>query len=62
MLEERYGVQPFAAVIDEDARALDDIPRGGVPARWCVVVGAEDTGVGPGVREVCGEARRVRIW
>ena len=33
MLRERHGVEPFAAVIDNDARNLDDIPRGGVQKR-----------------------------
>lgn len=54
-------MQSYGAVIDRDARLLDDIPKGGVEQRWCVVVGSENDGIGPGVREVCRDTL-VRIW
>lgn len=47
----------YAAVIDQDALKLISLPMS--PHRWCAVVGNEDKGISPAVREAC--TYRVRI-
>ena len=59
-LEAEAGCVSYAAVIDADAQRLGAGGFARPPPRWCVVFGNEDTGVGEGVRRLCGE-RRVRI-
>lgn len=57
LLQSEADLVSFAAVIDKDATRLDALPAS--PARWCAVVGNEDKGISPAVREAC--SRRVRI-
>jgi len=58
-LRRECGVVSYAAVIDEDAPLLHTIDA--VPKAWCLVMGNEDTGIGPEVREACTQRLRIHM-
>ena len=47
-----HNLVSFAAVIDQNAIKLEELPMEETPSRWCGVVGSEDKGISVAVREV----------
>jgi tRNA G18 (ribose-2'-O)-methylase SpoU len=61
-LHARFGVESYAAVIDDDEVQpvlLHALGPGSSPRRWCCVVGNEDRGVCLQVRQACQHRLRV---